>query len=392
MAYRKKIGSKLSTYYYVDIRVGDKTDPNRIWINRSTKTADYGEACQIEEEWRVKAEEQYLSAHEDPEGDTLEMTLKSALDHVYKNRWRHNRTGYKPVQHIEKVIELTGDIPIKNFSGKQGAGLISRLRNDLLGLDNGRGRVINKETVDRYMSSIKTLLFDIRQDFHLQDELIIPYIRMFNVKNARSRVLSYVEEIKLFKLMNKSDPDFAKLCRVLLDTGMRLSEALKMRYDHDIYFREKKITLLGRMTKNGKIKSIPMTRSVFEILRKRQTLGNQRPFPWRADVCAHKFAKYRDQMGLSDESEFVLHMLRHTCTTRLLQQGVSQVIVQTWLGHSDAKMTTHYSHLVVEDMRDGAEVLDKLTAEIHGISVRKGEKIQLPTMDQVTKPELRPTP
>jgi len=363
MAYRKKIGSKLSTYYYVDIWAGDKGSPGAIHINRSTKTSDHQEACRIEEQWRIEAEEQYLQ-NEVISSDTISMTLSQALKHVHNDRWQHNRTGDKPVQHIEKVIELTGDISISEFSGKKGAIRINNLRNTLLGMDNNKGRVIGKETVDRYMTSVKTLLFDVREDFHLHDELHIPRIKMYNVKNARSRTLSYDEEVKLFKAITKSDPTFAGLCRLLLDTGLRLSEALKMEFDKHIFLDQKRITITPDLSKSKKVKSVPMTRTVFEILRKRRLMGNSRPFPFRADVCGHKFAKFRKQIGFGDQKEFVIHMFRHTCTTRLLQQGVEKPIVQAWLGHSDAKMTTHYAHLVVEDMRAGADLLDKLSTSI----------------------------
>jgi integrase len=63
-------------------------------------------------------------------------------------------------------------------------------------------------------------------------------------------------------------------------------------------------------------------------------------------------------MGFADDKEFTPHMLRHTCTTRLIARGESPAIVQKWMGHSQAKMTEHYTQLGVEDMRGGAKILD----------------------------------
>ena len=350
MAFKKKIRGKLSRFYYVDFTVGD------IDVNKSTRTADYQEACKIEEAWKADAEERYFKAED---GLDTDITLQQALDHVWDSRWQYNQSGQRPYCHISRIIGMVGNVPLSNLSGQRGFVALSKLRSDLLGMDNGHGKVIGKETVDRHMTSVKTLLTDMQRKFHLYDKLTIPHIDMFNIKSGRTRTLSEEEEIKLFKLMG-DDSHYSDLVRVLLDTGLRLSEALHMRYEKEIFLVKKQITLPPDMTKPNRVKSVPMTEAVFNILTRLRLAAGERPFPWRADVCSHKFARYRDKMGFVDDPQFCLHMLRHTCTTRLIQRGVDQAIVQKWMGHSNAKMTTHYTQLGVEDMRGGAAVLDEI--------------------------------
>jgi integrase len=40
-----------------------------------------------------------------------------------------------------------------------------------------------------------------------------------------------------------------------------------------------------------------------------------------------------------------IHILRHTCASRLLERGVDLYTVSKWLGHSSVKVTERYAHL-----------------------------------------------
>lgn len=59
--------------------------------------------------------------------------------------------------------------------------------------------------------------------------------------------------------------------------------------------------------------------------------------------------------------DFRFHDLRHTFATRLAQAGVDLYKIAKLLGHKDIKMTQRYSHHYPESLRDGVEVLDKVT-------------------------------
>ena len=66
----------------------------------------------------------------------------------------------------------------------------------------------------------------------------------------------------------------------------------------------------------------------------------------------------RTDMGLDDDKEFVLHCLRHTCASRLVQKGVQIQVVQQWLGHKSIQMTLRYAHLNVNNLMDAVHVLN----------------------------------
>jgi integrase len=362
VAFKKKIKGRQSRYYYVDFWIGDKGSPGAIHVNRSTKSANYDEACKIEDTWKSEAEERYFKGNGAMATCADDFTLQQALDHTWESKWSHNKKGMRPKRQIEYIIELIGDVPLSQLSGNMGFTTINNLRNQMLGMENNKGRAIKHETVDRYMSGLKTLLNTVQRDFRLYDDLIIPHVYMFNKKRARSRLLSGPEEVKLFKLMAKDHPAEAQLFTVLLDTGMRLSEGLTMTYQENIFLEKKMITIRGdhMSIKNSKARSVPLTKRSYDILRSRKFTHPERPFPWRQDTMSHLFRSYSVKMGFGNDVDFTPHMLRHTCTTRLLAAGLEKPFVQAWLGHSAEKMTDHYGHLVVEDIRGGAELLDTI--------------------------------
>jgi integrase len=62
--------------------------------------------------------------------------------------------------------------------------------------------------------------------------------------------------------------------------------------------------------------------------------------------------------------DVVLYSLRHTCLTRLAKRLPIQ-IVSKWEGHADISITTRvYSHLSVDDLLGGLDVLNNSITDI----------------------------
>ena len=66
-------------------------------------------------------------------------------------------------------------------------------------------------------------------------------------------------------------------------------------------------------------------------------------------------------MKLEDDPQFVVHMLRHTCASRLVQRGVPLAVVQKWMGHSNIQTTLRYAHLAPESLMVGKEALEQVS-------------------------------
>lgn len=54
-----------------------------------------------------------------------------------------------------------------------------------------------------------------------------------------------------------------------------------------------------------------------------------------------------------------VHGLRHTLTSLLNQYGVNSKIAQEILGHTNQKMTSHYTHSYLEEQRKAIQLINE---------------------------------
>ena len=93
----------------------------------------------------------------------------------------------------------------------------------------------------------------------------------------------------------------------------------------------------------------------------RQESTPDMPFHLNNDQAINAWQWVRKLMGLQHDKEFVLHALRHTCASRLLNKGVDIVSIRDWLGHADISTTMIYAHLAPNKLAHAAEMLDSYT-------------------------------
>ncbi len=140
----------------------------------------------------------------------------------------------------------------------------------------------------------------------------------------------------------------------LVDTGMRLSELLDLRYE-DVNFTSNLISIW--VNKGDRPRSIPMTGRVRTILEERH-INNSKPFIITVDETERAWQWVRAKIGLEGDSEFVIHALRHTCASRLVNAGVDLYVVKEWLGHSTIQITEKYAHLNPVKLVHAVEALE----------------------------------
>ena len=59
-------------------------------------------------------------------------------------------------------------------------------------------------------------------------------------------------------------------------------------------------------------------------------------------------------MKRAEIKEFTIHDFRHTCASRLIQNGLSLYEVASILGHTDVQTTQRYAHLESRDVSQRA--------------------------------------
>jgi integrase len=185
------------------------------------------------------------------------------------------------------------------------------------------GSGIKGATVNRYLATIKTLLRHHRQPWE--------HIKLKKENKGRIRVLSKDEELRAVELLLGAElqgkkpyyTEAADLVEVLVDSGMRLSEALNLIIYKDVSFQN---NLLSIWVNKGDLpRSTPMTsriRMIMEERRKRKQSIYAKLFSITVDKAERAWKWVRAEMGLEKDSEFVIHALRHTCASRLVNGGV----------------------------------------------------------------------
>lgn len=153
---------------------------------------------------------------------------------------------------------------------------------------------------------------------------------------------------------------------VAIDTGFRRGELLRLQ-PRDFF--NGALHLHEGTTKTDRPRSVPVTTRVEDILTRRST--QRTIFSITVPALRHQWRVLKREMGLVDDPQFVVHMLRHTCASRLVQRSVPLAVVQAWMGHSNIATTLRYAHLSPESLMVGREALEKvLTAPtlrvVHG--------------------------
>ncbi|RKZ30366.1 hypothetical protein DRQ36_05840 [bacterium] len=170
---------------------------------------------------------------------------------------------------------------------------------------------------------------------------------------GRIRYLSY-DEIE--RLVNVSAPHLKPIIITALNTGMRKSEILNLRWENVDLERR---VIIVRETKNNEIRILPINEPLYGVFKTLPSRNkNEWIFPGKngKPIGSVKTA-FKTALRKSGIKDLRFHDLRHTFASYLVMGGVNLRTVQQLLGHKDIKMTMRYSHLSKEHVKDAVEIL-----------------------------------
>lgn len=229
-------------------------------------------------------------------------------------------------------------------------------------------RGLSGSTINRYLASLSKLLryaYQRHAIYHLDR---MPHIEWRPEGKARIRYVLPEEEKDMIKaLRDMKLDDYLNFYLFLMDTGMRLGEALQFR-GKDVNIDPKgnyHVILHGDTTKNGHTRSVPLTQraknivdGIWNTTDDKNLLVFDHINYWQAEK---NWRRLRNYMGLEDDTQFVIHCLRHTCATRLAQSGKVELhLIKEMLGHRNFAMTLRYSHFRPDNLLGAVNVLDNL--------------------------------
>jgi len=214
-------------------------------------------------------------------------------------------------------------------------------------------RGIKGSTINRYLASVSKILKYAYQRPNVYQMNRVPHIVWQEESKARLRFMTPEEEQTMIKILSKSP--YLSLFLFLLDTGVRLGEALSFKKDaiqklDGKYF----IVLYADETKNSTTRSVPLTRRCVSLLKKSGDFSHL-----DYSMAERVWTKLRLDMGLASDKQFVIHCLRHTCASRLAQSGKVELhFIKEWLGHKSYNMTLRYAHLMPKNLLKAVSILE----------------------------------
>jgi integrase len=305
--------------------------------------------------------------------------LGPTLDDTYRRAWTE-RTRW-----IQSKNRATIDGTYKAISAHFGPGMrMHKLDKD--SILNYRKVLIESgasaSTVNQRLSMLSVLFETAGMEFPRK-------LRMAPAP-GRTRILTPDEEAQAVAWFesrrdNPLDAEMLDLIPVLIDTGLRLSEALgigrygprgKLLTHYEASTGRLKIS--AEAAKGAKARTVPCTKRVQAVLSRRQR------FELTKDSAGDRWELYRKANGLWVDREFVLHAMRHTCATRLAMARMDSFAIQKWMGHASITTTMIYVNLansVLDPLADALDAYDPgRMSSARNVPERTPQKANSPAM------------
>lgn len=243
--------------------------------------------------------------------------------------------------------------------------LIEAYKQTRMRTNSRRRQLLSPASVNRELATLRRLL-RMAHEWKLIQR--VPRIRLLRGEHNRHFVLSHQQEGLYLAALPPLVRDVAE---VLLDTGLRLGEALSLEWPqvHLEVANGAKfgyLTVLSTKAKSKKARNVPLSQRAVEALRRqpartgfvfRHTDGSQAP----AAHLDHQHARIRTLLKFP--TDFVLHSLRHTFGTRLGESGADAFTIMRLMGHSTVTVSQRYVHPSPESIEIAYERLTVLNLE-----------------------------
>lgn len=270
--------------------------------------------------------------------------------------------NYKRTRGFIKIFKAYfGKMKIQQISYEQ----ILDYRNYRYTIPTHYKKTRNIATMNREISSLRRIFnIAIRKGWLTRNPVNIgePLIDT-SAERRRDRILTIDEEKRLLEACTGKRQHIKPLIMVLLDTGARKGETLKLKFS-DLDFEKRIITYQALNTKTLKTRQVMMTNRVFNEFQKlwENSDKNKESSVFNFSDVRDSFEKSCQEAGIETGRPhgITLHSLRHTAATRLVKGQMSIQMVGRILSHQDPKTTYRYLTANDETLREAALIFESI--------------------------------
>lgn len=299
------------------------------------------------------------------------LTLKGLADTVYEAVWRDTPNGINALRNVELIQRIIGP----NFRVEDiNTSVVDEIVRTMKEQRNSNGTINNK---------MSALLVCLKYAHDRQWITSLPVYKRFRPAEGRLRYFSDDEEYLILSTCKRiGQAEFAGFVKILIDTGLRTGELCRVQYKDVVKENDRWLLYVWARghdykTKNGEMRIVPLSDEAVQIFTNMWNAldtspthpnilnsitsiahRNSKVFDYTKSNIRTQWNNVRDILGYMDDEEFVPHLCRHTCATRLVQAGVPLLAVKDWMGHKSIQVTMRYAKLAPTAVFDALDTLN----------------------------------
>lgn len=255
--------------------------------------------------------------------------------------WKTGKDKDTSIRRFETVCDILGlDTPLASVRKLQLLRVVSELEKREF-----QGRPMADDTVHRYLAA-----FSGGMSWAVECDLLAgrPNFPWPKAGKGNKTVLTEENEPRVIqRLADVGARDIALMMDVLLATGARVSEVLKLTPER-VNVRAGEVTFPD--TKNGEDRTVFIAKDLAAKLLEMILAGMPSYYRVRKQMT-----KARKHLKIADK--VTPHVLRHTVGTRLDAQGVSLATIGKQLGHKNLETTMRYIHPDRKALKEVSQLL-----------------------------------
>jgi site-specific recombinase XerD len=271
-------------------------------------------------------------------------SIKGLVDYATEHRWKRSKASITLVRNAALFCQFVGPaLDVRDALTRENIQAYAKQL-------EARGR--SDGTVNRHLSAI-SVLCKIAVDLGQLDQRPGAVTWHRREAKGRTRFLDEREEAALLQtLRGWGQLDLAEFYEFLIDTGARLSEALKLQW-RDVHENKR---VMFHDTKNGEDRAVPlMVRSQAIMARRRaDPLHGLAKGPWEnidPRATMRLWPKLVEALPFLEDC-VPHHVCRHTRASRFAIAGHDLVRIKQWMGHKNINTTMRYANLRPKHLED----------------------------------------